>query len=614
MFAYMNPHSVIRVLLGLLACVVLPWTTVAQDTAEEDANTQYYYAEGQGVAGQLSVSNEISSNEMSDDLVFTITSGPEHGRVGLAGGDSQDIFANKTARLGYFTYVPEGTFEGTDSFRYEVLNRTNGLVFRNSVIIEVTPPPPVEMAAFEVSADRSRIIQAVPVTLETRPNRPISTTIPSHEAFMNQADRESITDAQIVYAIDESDKPAHGTAQLDRTTGKLTYAPNPNFIGEDRFAYYTFDENNTDLGVENEVVITVEPIRSYRSKSVDRSSSREVDLVFVINNSKSMAPHQSRIADNLQRFRQLFDERELDYRIGVLTTDFVNTNQRRYKRVRGIELDASGQPVLRRNGEPRRATKQVASNGELVTLDVMPQPWITPETPDSVFAELVRVGTNGSSNRTAFTAMYNFVAGAQGGQHQMLRPEATTIVVYFMDEEETRMATWETARDGSRRAEWIQNGTLPELLEDYNRRDDNSRQTLDGYINYWVLRPFIIVKGNQRGKIQMHAVVTPDNLSHRRAAEMTGGAVLNIESDFSADLAALGDRIAETVVVALDPVEVGASIYLPSMEIIADGQTIPADPANGWTYDDLSNSIRFEGAAKQRAFAAQIEITYEEHK
>ena len=40
----------------------------------------------------------------------------------------------------------------------------------------------------------------------------------------------------------------------------------------------------------------------------------------------------------------------------------------------------------------------------LVTLPVLTQPWVTPATPDGVFAELVKVGTNGDRNRTAFSA------------------------------------------------------------------------------------------------------------------------------------------------------------------------------------------------------------------
>ncbi|HWL15696.1 MAG TPA: hypothetical protein VNR00_08830, partial [Opitutus sp.] len=312
--------------------------------------------------------------------------------------------------------------------------------------------------------------------------------------------------------------------------------------------------------------------------------------------------------------------RDLDYRIGVLTTDFVNAepgvraeDQRFYKQVRTVELDAAGKPVLDWRGRPKQTTKRVASNGRLVTLPAMAQPWVTPKTPDSLFAELVKVGTNGDSNRTAFTAVYNFVANYYNKQHTFLRPEATTIVVFFMDEEETRMALWKEERDGTQKAEWIENGTLPDLLNQYNARHPKNRQTLDGYINYWVLRPFIIAKGNKRGKIEMHAVVAPDNISHRRAAELTGGTVLNIESDFSAPLAALGDRIADTVAVALDPVAPGATLYKKSFRVLVDGVEVKPDPENGWSYDERTHSIRFQGEAKKKAFTAKIDITYEEH-
>src|SRR5690606_24022278 len=142
-------------------------------------------------------------------------------------------------------------------------------------------------------------------------------------------------------------------------------------------------------------------------------------------------------------------------------------------------------------------TKRVASNGNLVTLPVMSQPWITPATPDLLFAELVKVGTRGNSNRTAFTSLYNFVAAYHNEQHTMLRPEAPTIVVFFMDEEETRMAFWKTEANGARTASWAESGTLPDLLAQHNERNPDERQTLDGYINYWVLRPFIIAKGNK---------------------------------------------------------------------------------------------------------------------
>ena len=578
-------------------------------------------AEGTGAHGQLVVAPEVISPDSRTDLIFTISADPLHGRVGLAGaGDEADFFKNKTSRLGYFAYRPEEGYAGEDSFAYTVRNETSGLVFKNTVTITVKPPPAVMLEKFEVGAGRERAMNVRGVALTTRPNTPVAHKVPSHEDFMTPADRIGIAAPKVSYLLDEKAKPQNGTARLDRATGQLTYAPNPGFIGEDRFKYYTIDENNAHLGVENVVSVNVEPIRNVKHVAVDRSRSREVDLVFVINNSPSMAAHQTRIAANLNRFRQLFHTRDLDYRIGVLTTDFVNAeadrpsgNQPFFKEVRSVQLDPAGNPVLDSRDRPKQMTKRVASNGTLVTLPVMAQPWVTPQTPDGIFAELVKVGTNGDNNRTAFTSVYNFVAGYYNKDHAFLRPDATTIVVFFMDEEETRMAVWKDQGNGPAKAEWIENGKLPDLLNQYNLRNPQKRQTLDGYINTWVLRPFIIAKGNKRGKLEMHAVVSPSNLSHRRAAELTGGTVLNIDSDFSGPLAALGDRIADTVAVALEPVEPTATFYKKSLRVLVDGQEMRPDPQDGWVYDELTHSIRFQGTAKKKAFLAKIDITYEEH-
>ncbi len=578
-------------------------------------------AEGTGAHGQLVVASEVISPDSRTDLIFTISGEPLHGRVGLAGGgDEADFFKTKTSRLGYFAYRPAEGYAGEDSFAYTVRNETTGLVFKNTVVVTVKPPPALVMSKFEVGAGRVRSMTVRSVTLTTRPNTPVTQKVPSHEDFMSPADRIGIAAAKVAYVLDEKAAPKNGTAKLDRATGQLTYAPNPGFIGEETFKYYTLDENNAHLGVENVISVNVEPMRTVKQIAVDRSRSREVDLVFVINNSPSMAAHQSQIAANLNRFRQLFHTRDLDYRIGVLTTDFVNADPGRsrsdqpyFKEVRSVQLDPAGNPVLDSGGRPKSMTKRVASNGSLVTLPVMTQPWVTPQTPDRIFAELVKVGTNGDSNRTAFTSVYNFVAEYYNKQHTFLRPDAMTIVVFFMDEEETRMALWKEQRNGPPQAEWVENGKLPDLLKQHNARDAKQRQTLDGYINYWVLRPFIIAKGNKRGKLEMHAVVSPDNISHRRAAELTGGTVLNIESDFSGPLAALGDRIADTVAVALEPVQSTATFYAKSLRVRVDGEEVRADPVNGFVYDELTHSIRFQGAAKKKAFLAKIDITYEEH-
>jgi hypothetical protein len=90
--------------------------------------------------------------------------------------------------------------------------------------------------------------------------------------------------------------------------------------------------------------------------------------------------------------------------------------------------------------------------------------------------------------------------------------------------------------------------------------------------------------------------------------------ILNIDIRLSPlPLAALGDRIADTVAVALDPLQGTATLYKKSLRVLVDGQEVAPDPANGYVFDELTHSIRFQGSAKKKAFAALIEVTYEEH-
>jgi len=235
-----------------------------------------FVAEDSGVHGQFVVAPEILSGDTRNDLVYTITTEPQHGRVGLAGGgDEVDFFKNKTSRLGYFAYRAQDDYAGTDSFGYTVRNETSGLIFKNTVAITVKSAGPLVMQKFEVSAARGRSLTARPVSLTTRPNTPVAQKVPSHEDFMSLSDRTLTVNPKVAYVLDDKIKSQNGTAKLDRVTGQLTYAPNPGFIGEDRFKYYTFDENNSSLGVENSVTVTVEPIRTVKHIAVDRSRSRE---------------------------------------------------------------------------------------------------------------------------------------------------------------------------------------------------------------------------------------------------------------------------------------------------------------------------------------------------
>ena len=209
-------------LLGF-ACLwaVFPAFAFAQGPAVTDAEVieskepMQFTAVGGGVSGQLVVAPELVGTETGGSLVYTITVAPAFGRVGLAGGD-EDFFSNKTGRSSYFAYQPNEDYVGADSFTYTVRNEDSGIIFRNKVVIEVKPPAPVELEKFVVTGPRERAMAEHPVVLTTRPNTALTQKVPSHEDFMKEADRASITNAKVAYALDENTKPQHGTAQVDR--------------------------------------------------------------------------------------------------------------------------------------------------------------------------------------------------------------------------------------------------------------------------------------------------------------------------------------------------------------------------------------------------------------
>ena len=176
-------------------------------------------AEGTGAHGLLVVAPEILSADTRADLIYSISAEPIHGRVGLSGGgEEQDFFKNKTARLGYFAYRPNEGYTGEDSFTYTVRNETSGLIFKNTVVITVKPPPAVMLEKFEVGASRVRSMNVRDVSITTRPNTPVSQKIPSHEDFMPPTDRALIGNPKVSFVLDEKAKPQNGTARLDRTT------------------------------------------------------------------------------------------------------------------------------------------------------------------------------------------------------------------------------------------------------------------------------------------------------------------------------------------------------------------------------------------------------------
>ena len=140
---------------------------------------------------------------------------------------------------GSFTYVPEPSFNGTETFTY-VVRDTAGATDGGTITITVAPVPSAPSAAadaYATAADTALVVAAPGV-------------------LANDADEDGDT---LTVQVPALSGPTSGTLTL-AADGSFTYDPNPAFVGTDSFTYRVGD--GTGLSVDAVVTITVSFVSS----------------------------------------------------------------------------------------------------------------------------------------------------------------------------------------------------------------------------------------------------------------------------------------------------------------------------------------------------------------
>jgi hypothetical protein len=145
----------------------------------------------------------------------------------------------------------------------------------------------------------------------------------------------------------------------------------------------------------------------------------QVDVLLVVDNSCSMQPYQNELADNFDNFLTYFQEGDVDYQLGVVTT----------------AVSSSAQT----SGCSAADVAAIPEGGKLVG-DADGPTIITPATPngEEVFAEIVDVGICGTGFEMGLESAYRaltppFVNNYNGG---FLREDAYLSVIFVSDEQD----------------------------------------------------------------------------------------------------------------------------------------------------------------------------------
>lgn len=536
------------------------------------------------------------------------------------------------------TALPESAVEAAES----------GVPVGVEETVEAAPPPvgdaPVSLDDLEMMDDEIVVLEAF--LIDTNSIKPPE-VLAEDQAFETMRDlslqgilpvvyaEEATFEQQDTHAIgaDVTEPPLHGELVFKNDLSlEFFYIPDEGYIGPDEFRYrpYTYHQPKYEstgkmekavVEPEKVVHLTVHQLpRAIQTRTLrhDLSLERQVNILFVIDNSRSMAGEQKILATSFDRFIRGFQDQNLDFRIGVLTTDAVHVFQpakRKHTAVFGAgHLQLTGDALIR-----KQALNAARTSGES-TEGILYQPFLDNDTPELTarFAELVQVGTRGDPNETAIVpAMMSYVPKLSSGaiahntasfgeEPFFFQPEAFLSIVVVSDEDET--VTWispQRAEDGSVTSYRVKVGT------EYLARTRKGKEAAEKFVNGFLYS----VKSLKRdAAFRIDAVIHPrKGYLFNRLAEAGGGQVADIRRDFSESLIAIGESIAQQAsrTFRMPGIPIDEVFFPNSIRVWINGLEVPGDPANGWTYDPDRKTIELHGTAGEASFGALVRIDYE---
>ncbi len=286
-------------------------------------------------------------------------------------------------------------------------------------------------------------------------------------------------------------------------------------------------------------------IRQYYAQE----GSSQVDVLWVIDNSISMAEEQALVAGGFETFLQGLRDAggDMDLQIGAVTTDIDESNPDR-----GVLL---GTPA-----------------------------WLTGDEPDFAdqFRARVRVGTGGSDKEQGLSAasLALSTAGAEGENAGFLREGATLALVFVSDENDCSHG-----------------GVFPDDSDAalcYDRQDDLI--PLQDFVTRFAAAPL------GGGRVIASAIAGPDagdgcttatpGHRYRTAADKLDGVFGDI---CDSDYAVIMDELARQIVAPARVFSLEHAAQLDTLTVEVDDEALAPDLATSWWYDEAYPSVRFDG-------------------
>lgn len=286
---------------------------------------------------------------------------------------------------------------------------------------------------------------------------------------------------------------------------------------------------------------------------------RQLDVLFVIDNSGSMSSSQSNLAANFPSFINYFKTKGFDFHIGVTTSDAFYGDQ--FLGANGCSICTAEQTRFKSGTNPKI---YVVSNQ---TLNL-----------ESVFAANANVGISGSGDERAFSS---FKAALNSNLNAgFRRPGAYLAIIIVSDEDDF-------SHNSISMNESYSNPGL-HTVASYKTYLENLTGGVSG--QDFSVSTISILDSACRTQLGSGRKI---GQRYMQLADLTGGTKNSICTAFNGILDNISNSIAGQILAqfALTRIPIESSI-----RVLVDGILVPQDALNGWSYDSGINTIFIKGS------------------
>lgn len=294
---------------------------------------------------------------------------------------------------------------------------------------------------------------------------------------------------------------------------------------------------------------------------------KQIDILWVIDNSGSMETSQNSLTSNFQSFISRFQQYNYDFHMAVTTTEAWEK-----------QFNSNSTKARIKDGAVLQKSPLIETHSGIFIMDKQ-----TPNLAD-VFTTNAKQGTLGNGDERAFASFQQ--ALLEPANVGFRRPEAFLAVIIVSDEEDFSASS----------AAFSENYSNPNLYSVQSFVD-----FLDGYVGSRNYSVSTISVPDTACKNALSTDGFARKISTRlpELAGLTGGVKGSLCSNFGDTLELISDSIIQLTAsfkLNREPVE-------ESITVTVNGVSIPNDATNGWTYNASDLTITFHGSAVPAADA-----------